>query len=122
MYTWSLEAGAPPSGGSGEYMFGIDEMMQLARDQKDPNAVLNYASNIYSPEPPEGGTSASRLHVYIAWLNQSAWVYDPLYQAWWRYVDDADPQTAGLVHPEVDRLTGRQLHFENVIVLYARMM
>ena len=104
----------------GGYMFGIDEMMQLARDQKDPNAVLNYASNIYSPEPPEGGTSASRLHVYIAWLNQSAWVYDPLYQAWWRYVDDADPQTAGLVHPEVDRLTGRQLHFENVIVLYAQ--
>ena len=35
-------------------------------------------------------------------------------------MDDADPQTAGLVHPEVDRLTGRQLHFENVIVLYAQ--
>jgi len=104
----------------GGYMFGIDEMMQLARDQKNPNAVLNYSGNIYSPDPPEGGAPASRLHVYIAWLNQSAWVYDPLYQAWWRYVDDADPQTAGLVHPEVDRLTGRQLHFENVIVLYAQ--
>jgi len=104
----------------GGYMFGIDEMMQLAKDKKDPNAVLNYASNIYSIEPPDGGAPASRLHVYIAWLNQSAWVYDPLYQSWWRYVDDADPQTAGFVHPEVDRLTGRQLHFENVIVLFAQ--
>jgi hypothetical protein len=58
--------------------------------------------------------------VYIAWLNQSAWVYDPLYQSWWRYVDYADPASAGVVHPEIDRLTGRQLHFENVIVLFAQ--
>ena len=104
----------------GGYMFGIDEMMQLAKDKKNPNAVLNYTSNVYSIEPPEGGVPASRLHVYIAWLNQSAWVYDPLYESWWRYVDDADPQTAGFVHPETDRLTGRQLHFENVIVLFAQ--
>jgi hypothetical protein len=58
--------------------------------------------------------------VYIAWLNQSAWVYDPLYEGWWRYVDNADPQAAGVLHPEVDRLNGRQLHFENVIVLFTK--
>ena len=103
----------------GGYMFGINEMMQLAESRKNPNAVLNYASNTYSPDPPEGGVPASRLHVYIAWLNQSAWVYDPLYQSWWRYVDDASEQTAGYVHPETDRLTGRQLDFENVIILFA---
>jgi hypothetical protein len=34
-------------------------------------------------------------------------------------VDDADPQTAGSLHPEMDRLTGRQLQFENVVILYA---
>jgi hypothetical protein len=34
-------------------------------------------------------------------------------------VDNADPQTAGELHSEVDRLNSRQLHFENVIVLYA---
>jgi hypothetical protein len=104
----------------GGYMFGIDEMMRLAEDRKNPNAALNYASNAYSSDPPGGGLPASRLHVYIAWLNQSAWVYDPLYQSWWRYVDNADTQTAGIVHPETDRLTGRQLHFENVIVLFAQ--
>jgi hypothetical protein len=47
-------------------------------------------------------------------------VYDPLYQSWWRYVDYADPASAGVVHPEIDRLTGRQLHFENVIALFAQ--
>ena len=34
-------------------------------------------------------------------------------------MDAADAQTAGEVHPEMDRLNNRQLHFENVIVLYA---
>ena len=100
-------------------MFGIGEMVQLAQSRKNPNAIVNYTSNVYSTQPPEGGVAASRLHAYIAWLNQSAWVYDPLAQGWWRYVDDASEQTAGLVHPETDRLTGRQLLFENVIVLFA---
>ena len=58
--------------------------------------------------------------MYIAWLNQAGWVYDAASQSWWRYVDDADPQTAGILHPEVDRLNGRQLQFENVIVLFAQ--
>jgi hypothetical protein len=51
-------------------------------------------------------------------LNQTGWVYDPLSQAYWRYVDDGEETTAGILHPEIDRLTGRQLQFENVIVLF----
>ena len=81
---------------------------------------MDYSSNVYSEEPPAGGVDATQLHVYMAWLNQSEWNYDPLYQSWWRYVDDADLETAGQFHPEIDRLTGRQLHFENVIVLFAK--
>jgi len=102
----------------GGYMLDINEMTQLASDSK--KGEINYSSNMYSVEPPDGGAPASRLNVYIAWLNQSAWVYDALSQSWWRYVDDANPETAGTSHPEVDRLTGRQLHFENVIVLFAK--
>ena len=104
----------------GGYMLDIAEMVKLAKESKNPDKEINYSSNVYSPVAPEGGVDASRLHVYIAWLNQSEWVYDPLYEGWWRYVDNADEQTAGVVHPEVDRLTGRQLHFENVIVLFAK--
>ena len=104
----------------GGYMLDINEMIQYARDSKKPDQVIDYTSNVYAADAPEGGIDASQLHVYIAWLNQSAWVYDPLYQSWWRYVDYADPASAGVVHPEIDRLTGRQLHFENVIVLFAQ--
>jgi hypothetical protein len=102
----------------GGYMMGITELVQLANDSKKPDHQIDYASNVYSATPPEGGVDASKLHVYIAWLNQSAWIYNPLYESWWRYVDDADEDTAGNVHPEIDRLTSRQLDFENVIVLF----
>jgi len=104
----------------GGYLLGIPELIQLARDSKKPDQVIDYTSNVYSEAPPGGGVDAAKLHVYMAWLNQSAWKYDPLSEGWWRYVDNADESTAGLVHPEVDRLTGRQLHFENVIVLFAK--
>ena len=104
----------------GGYMLGIPELIQLAQDSKKPGQAIDYTSNVYSESPPEGGVDASKLHVYMAWLNQSAWKYDPLYEGWWRFVDSADETTAGMVHPEIDRLTGRQLHFENVIVLFAK--
>jgi len=104
----------------GGYMLDISEMVKLANDSKKPDQIIDYASNAYGEEPPAGGTDASTLHVYTAWLNQSEWRYDPLYEGWWRYVDNADEQSAGVVHPETDRLTGRQLHFENVIVLFAK--
>ena len=103
----------------GGYMLDISEMIQYTQDNRSTDQPIDYSSNVYSDDPPSGGVEASRLDEYIAWLNQSAWVYDPLYEGWWRYVDNADPSTAGELHSEVDRLTGRQLHFENIIVLYA---
>ena len=104
----------------GGYMLDIGQMEQLAQDSKEPNAKIDYTSNVYSNEPPGGGAPASELHVFIAYLNQSGWRYDALSQSYWRFVDDASSDTAGILHPEVDRLTNRQLQFENVIVLFTR--
>jgi hypothetical protein len=104
----------------GGYMLEIAELIRLARESKKPDQKIDYSSNLYAADALPGGVAASRLHVYIAWLNQSAWVYDPLSESWWRYVDEASEAAAGVVHPEVDRLTGRQLQVENVIVLFAK--
>jgi hypothetical protein len=43
-------------------------------------------------------------------------VYDPTYQGWLRYVDNTSEQTK--FHVDVDRLNGRQISFENLIVLF----
>lgn len=102
----------------GGYMLDIAEMKQLAEEREDPQTPTNYVSNEYSYELPQGGEPATKLDVYHAWLNQTGWVYDPLSQSYWRYVDEGDDATAGILHPEIDRLTGRQLQFENVIILF----
>lgn len=104
----------------GGYMLDIEEMKGLARASKKPKPKIDYSHNVYFEEPPAGGAPANELHVYIAYLNQSGWKYDALSQSYWRFVDEASSESAGVLHPEVDRLTGRQLHFENVIVLFAR--
>lgn len=102
----------------GGYMLDISRMRELAEQRRDPQTASNYANNLFAAEPPEGGAPAARLDVFIAWLNQSGWVYDPLSQSYWRYVDNGNEATAGVLHPEVERLNGRQLQFENVIILF----
>jgi len=104
----------------GGYMLDIEELKQLAEERRDEGLANAYVSNIFSDNPPEGGKPASSLHVYIAWLNQTGWEYDALSQSYWRYVDDGEAPTAGILHPEIDRLTGRQLQFENVVILFAK--
>jgi len=102
----------------GGYMLGADELPRLA--EKSKTGDIDYSSNVFSETPPSDGLPASKLHVYISYLNQSAWMYDSASQSYWRYVDDANFETAGILHPEIDRLTNRQLQFENVIVLFTK--
>ena len=105
----------------GGYMMDISEMKAIAKNnQSQKGSAFDYASNIFAEEPPTGGAPAQKLNVYVAYQNQSGWIYDPLYQSYLRYTDTSEMADAGLLHPDTDRLTGRQLHFENVIVLFAK--
>lgn len=102
-------------------MLDISEMLKVAKsNQKDKGSDFDYTSNLFTDTPQGEGIPATKLNVYIAYQNQSGWVYDPLYQAYLRYVDTSDYDQAGILHADVDRLTQRQLHFENVIIMIAR--
>ena len=41
-------------------------------------------------------------------------------QSYLRYVDTSEIEEAGILHPETDRLTGRQLQVQNIIVVFAK--
>lgn len=103
----------------GGAMLDIDRMKAIARENWKLDTEFNYASNLFDDLPPPGGSPASRLEVYFALLNQSAWQYDAASQTWLRYTDQADKASAGQLHPDTDRLNGRQLQFENVVVIMA---
>jgi hypothetical protein len=100
-------------------MLDVDRMVLLAeKNGANQGAVFDYSGNVFSEVNPSGGYPVARLDVYAAELNQSAWVYDPALQGWHRYVDTVDELHPGLLRHDVDRMTGRQLYVENVVVLY----
>ena len=101
-------------------MMSLDEMQSVAQENlKAKGSDFDYASNTYLETPPAHGEAANLLMVYFAYQNQSGWAYDPLSQSYLRYVDTSAIDQAGVLHPDTDRLTGRQLSIQNVIVLYA---
>ncbi len=106
---------------AGGSMLTLDRMKAIANENMlhSTDKPFNYASNIFSDQAPSGGVPASQLNVFFASLNQSGWTYDPLYQAWLRSVDNSDPNSPGVLHLDTDRLTGRQLSIENLIVIMA---
>lgn len=59
--------------------------------------------------PPDGGVSASTVHLEYA-RTSVMWRYDPTTKQYLRWTDDV---------PHNDALTGRQIAFENVVVISA---
>ena len=112
-------ATVPHTTAGGGAMLPLERMKRVAQQNSEKRTVFNYSSNLFSDQPPANGVPAVELHEYWALLNQSKWVYDAASEAWWRYVDESKLATAGVLHPEVDRLNGRQLMFENLIVMFA---
>ncbi len=104
------------NGGVGS-MLDISRMIAISEDNyRKEGSNFNYAHNLFAEEVPTGGKPAAQVDMYFAQLNQSKWVYDPAYQGWLRYVDNTSEQTE--FHVDVDRLNGRQIYFENVVVLF----
>ena len=103
----------------GGAMLPLERMARISEQNKKANPNFNYASNLFSDETPPDGQAATELWEYWALLNQSKWRYDAASESWWRYIDESNPETAGQFFPNVDRLTGRQLQFENIILMFA---
>jgi len=77
---------------------------------------FNYGSNSFSEIPPLGGTPATQVDFFISTVNQTKWIYDPLSQSWARYIDNINENP--VFTRDTDKLTGRELSFENILVLF----
>ena len=104
----------------GGAMLPLERMARISEQNKKSHANFNYTSNLFSDTPPTGGTPATELREYWALLNQSKFIYDAASGSYWRYIDESRKETAGVMHPLVDRLNGRQVQFENVVLLFAQ--
>jgi len=95
----------------------VDRMRELAEESKVEKHPINYSGNVFSGIPPSGGQSATDIYVFYHDYSQSFWQYDTISNSYLRFTDLADGTTT--LVPATDRLTDRQLAFENVIVLFA---
>jgi len=95
---------------------GAGALGQLASGH--PVDPLKYGSLVFDPAPPEGGEPAEFVRIIYNYLNQNGWEYDPGSQTYLRSQDQADG--SGDLYPLTDKLTGEQLGFENVLVLWAK--
>jgi hypothetical protein len=95
----------------------VTRLRALAEQNLNPRQPVNYSGNLFSDETPDGGQPASKIHIFYHAYTQSAWQYDPVSGTYLRWTDLADG--TGTLTPATDRLTERQMSFENVIVLFA---
>jgi hypothetical protein len=95
----------------------VTRLRELAEENLNPKQPVNYSGNLFSYALPPNGQPADALHIYYHSFTQSGWQYDPVSQTYLRSTDQADGK--GELAPANDRLTGRQMAFENVIVLFA---
>jgi hypothetical protein len=95
---------------------GAGALGQLASGY--PVDPLKYGSLVFDATPPMGGEPAEFVRIIYNYLNQNGWEYDPAPRTYLRSQDQADG--SGELYPTIDKLTGEQLGFENVIVLWAK--
>ena len=95
----------------------VTRLRELAEQSLNTRQPVNYSGNLFSDIVPQGGQPANSIDVFYHAYTQSAWQYDPISQTYLRWTDLADG--TGTLISATDRLTERQMSFENVIVVFA---
>lgn len=93
----------------------VDEQ-GLENDRPDlPNMVFSDAA-------PEDGQPGEKLTILFNFYNRAEWRYDPKSGKYLRWIEDMEEDlgTEYEMIPLVDRVTGEQLAFSNVIVIFAK--
>ena len=106
----------------GGFMLDLDELWSVARDNQRKSKARNRLWHISIRRSAGSGRTIQHRNCasISSYQNQSGWYYDPISQSYLRYVDTSEMQQAGILHPETDRLTRRQLSVQNIIVMFAK--
>jgi hypothetical protein len=89
-------------------------LSELVESKGVDNARPQLDGMLFDVALPPDGERGDRLWMYYASLNQAAWEYDPDRGVYLRLQDNAD----SVLRPMPDRITGEQLAFENVVVMF----
>lgn len=91
----------------------LEDLRSLQLPEVEPGT---YAHLVFDSTAPSGGVDEREFKIVYNYLNNVGWQYDQGTGTYLRSQDRADG--SGELYPAVDRLTGEQLGFENVLVLW----
>jgi hypothetical protein len=76
---------------------------------------------VFDSIPPENNISQGEsILIRYNDLNQGEWRYDPLTKKYLRWIESNIPENPVKMVPLEDKSTGKQLAFDNIVLLYAR--
>ena len=96
-------------------------LTQFVNEQGLKNGTPDLPGMTFSEEVPDHGKYADQVNILFNYNNRGEWRYDKSsgkYLRWIEYFEDEDDATYDMI-PLVDRNTGDQLAFSNVIIIFA---
>jgi hypothetical protein len=91
---------------------------EFARTNGIPQESPGLQFATFSNEPPPGGQPGNKLLVQFAEIDKGEWEFDSSTGKYLRWIEDGNEGEPLTMIPLVDRNTGEQLAFSNVVVLY----
>jgi hypothetical protein len=83
------------------------------------NSRPNLTGMVFDARPPTSTEIAVQLGVMFGPQDRGEWRYDPDSGKYLRWIEEIRPGNKLVMVPLVDRLTNKQLAFNNIIILYA---
>lgn len=93
-----------------------ERVRELGFDDQRPSLT----GMLFDSRIPERGVEASKLWLYISYYNQVEWEFHPEEGLYLRSQEETQPDGTVELKPMTDRLTGEQLAYANVVILFAR--
>ena len=108
--------------GSDLLLSGTQALSQYITNQGIENGRQNLDGMLFEENPPEMGTEVKTLYVHYSSDSYSQWNYEETTGQYWLSLDGAmvfNPEDE-VYQPLIDRVTGEQVHAENVVILIIR--
>ncbi len=96
-------------------------LTQFVNEQGLKNGAPDLPGMTFSEGVPDHGQYADQVNILFNYNNRGEWRYDKSsgkYLRWIEYFEDEDDRTYDMI-PLVDRNTGDQLAFSNVVIIFA---
>ncbi len=121
----NLEAPCPAFCGADTHdVIGVSansaEVSKWYSQNADDNQRYDLSGMAFDPNPPANGKPGDQVTIKFNYENIGEWRYDQISGKYLRWTEQASPDINPNLVPSLERTTGQQLAFSNVIIIFAK--